>query len=190
MNVQTKMNSNSGDRWFIGLGTIAYSTKTRVIFGKRPYEKLNDSQRHCVAAHELAHIREGDHEFAGRRVTIQSAVGSIGIFFISLAIWRIPLGSAFLALLGWLVLLILSIRLIPGWRSAELRCDKLAASYTDGSELIAALRIQESLASPNYRKGLIHWIMNRMFPYPTLSVRIEAISRFMQERNAESLGHA
>lgn len=116
MNVQTKMSSNLGDRWFIGIGTIAYSTKTRVIFGKRLYERLDDSQRLCVAAHELAHIREGDHGFAERRVTIQPAVGAVGIFFISLAIWRVPLSSAFLALLGWIVLLILSILLISGWR--------------------------------------------------------------------------
>ena len=72
----------------------------------------------------------------------------------------------------------------------ELRCDKLAASYTGGSELIAALRIQESLAKPNYRRGLIHRIMNELFPYPTLSERIEAINKFMQEENAQSLGRA
>jgi Zn-dependent protease with chaperone function len=191
MNVQTKMSSNSGDRWFIGLGTIAYSTKTRVIFGMRLYERLDGSQRSCVAAHELVHIREGDHGFAERRVTIQSALGAVGIFFISLAIWRVPLASAFLALLGWLVLLILSILLISGWRrNAELRCDTLAALYTDGSQLIAALRIQEALVNTSHRRGLIHWIMNKMFPYPTLAERIEAISKLMEVGDAQSLGRS
>ena len=125
---------------------------------------------------------DDDVRYAERHVTFPALIGGLGTFLVSFAVWHTLIAALFLALLGWLFCFIFSIVLVRRWRRAiELRCDVVAASYVDGQELISALRIQDSLISPKQRRGLSYWMASRMFPYPSLSEREEAISRLIKE---------
>ena len=185
MSVLEKMSTNPKDRWFIGRGSAAYSSKTRVIFGRRFYERLTEAQRLAVAAHELVHIREGDAGYAERHVTIPALVCWLGPFLVSLALWRIFFVAAILGLVGLELCLFSSIYSIRGWRrAAELRCDVVAASFVDGQDLIAALRILDAFISPAQRRGLSYRLAHWMLPYPSLGEREEAIGRVTKESDS------
>ena len=172
-----RMSNNPADRWFIGAGSIFYSTSSRVIFGQRLYNLVTDNQRLALAAHELVHIRERDARYASRHVTIPAVTGFLTFFLISYAFWHLLLASLLVSLFGWIFLLLIFLASIGSWRKKiELRCDVIAATFVDGQDLIAGLRIQDSLIPRNRKRGFSYRLATKMTPYPSLGEREEAIN--------------
>jgi Zn-dependent protease with chaperone function len=196
MEVLPRLSPNRLQRWYkarLG-GALAVSRKDKVFFDFGAFEKLTEPQRLAVAAHELAHIREGDYSYTRSRIVVPTLVVAAVVFMISL--WLVysrtpryivesdPDGLVIVplipsALAFWLFGMFF--RLLQGsWRrKAELRCDVLAATYCDGNALIEALRYQETLLTPKQKRSLRRRIASRLQPYPSQQEREEAIREVM-----------
>ena len=195
MSVLHMMKKDPADRWLtvqdLG-GALATSSRDRVFFDSRGYDMLTDPQRLAVAAHELTHIGRQDPGHQQKHVTIPAylAWGLSFLLYFELMVRALPPGLpsgawsvvamlAFVAsLFTWLACLVVLLLANGGWRrAAELRCDLEAASFTSGEDMTAALWVQENLLSPGLKKSVRYRINSRLFPYPSLQEREEAIRR-------------
>lgn len=176
MSALPMMSKDRNDRWFRGRGTTAYSTATRVIFGRDLDERLSDGQRRAVAAHELVHVRERDASYANWHIRIPSLVIAALAYLLTLWWLRSTLpegifmtGELIFSVLPAVFMLIIAIvvfRLLarPWRRRAEVRCDVIAASVVSPDDLISALRIQEGLLTPKMRKAIAYRLWKGEYP--------------------------
>lgn len=179
MGVLPHMSADPGDRWFTGKNLMAFSNLNRVVIGAPLMSRLTEAQMSAVAAHELVHVREGDSRYTQRRIDIPSAV--LGVAFFLAMSFTIASGSILLILVAWLcgffvwivARVLLSDRYRAWRRATELRCDKVAASFVNPEDLIAALVIEEAMIPPNIRRSRAYGRAATL--YPTLAERIEAI---------------
>jgi len=197
MSVLHMLKKNPADRWFkvqsLG-GALATSSKDRVFFDSRGYDMLTGPQRLAVAAHELTHISQRDPRHQKRHVTIPSYLvwGASFLLYFELMLGALPRGLpagawsivAMLAFVAssftWLACSIFLLLINGRWRrAAELRCDLAAASYTSGEDMIAVLRIQESLLSLEQKQSVRYRINSRLFHYPSFREREEAIRKHL-----------
>ena len=175
MNVSGLLSRNRNDRYFKTKGrTMALSLGSKVVVGSRFYDRLTADQRLALVAHEFVHIREGDNRFRLKNVLGATVAGAIALLLVSYVGTGSVLLSSFIASVGCLVTLSIVTRVnTERYREMELRCDRIAASYTDGEALITTLRIIESTVSPKIKRS---WAYRRAArAYPTLDQRITAI---------------
>jgi Zn-dependent protease with chaperone function len=175
----TRMSGNPRDRWYEGRGSVGYTFRNRVVFGKKLSGMLSGGQRLAVAAHELVHVREDDSRHANTHIVYPAAIVGFAVFLTSLILWRIFPASALFFVVSWTGSLSLLFLGSAGWRRrVELRCDVVACSYVDGNDLTEVLRIQDSLIPPKMRKTLAYRLASRM--YPSNADREHAIRNAMQ----------
>lgn len=200
MGALRRMNPDSARRWFkvrsLG-GSLAGSSKGKVIFDATQFEKLTDAQLLAVAAHELVHIRENHEGYRKWHVFVPSYLVAASLFLLSLASLpdavpryiiipdsALVLLSLVFSSVGWTISLLILVILNRGWRkSAELKCDAIASSFVDGRDLIDALKLQDTFVSLKLKSSLQFRWFSWLNPYPSLKEREEAIHRVMEGQN-------
>lgn len=181
MEVQNVLPKDKQRRYFRvsrNLSSIATHSNA-LVFGDRVYSALTPTQRVALAAHEFAHIKRKDLAHKFRRYQLPS-VGLWIVFLVtSYAIFRtlsVVGVCLFVGLPIALTILPMLIELLDAerLREVELRCDEEAASYIDGSELIGALRIADSIMSSAAKRNPFRKLFARL--YPTLDERSKTLS--------------
>ncbi|MDA4119781.1 MAG: M48 family metalloprotease [Thaumarchaeota archaeon] len=188
MSVSGMLSRNPGDRWFRGPGITAYTRGSRVVFGFELDKKLNDAQKLAVAAHELIHVRERDARHAFWHIDLP-AIATGTAAFVLFATWLYlvlpPYTVPVVAMLGlvvggfaWVCALVVFRTLAKPWRrKTELRCDVMAVAFVDGDDLLAALRLLDTLLTPKLKRKIAYKLWKS--EYPVTYVREAAIRKTM-----------
>ena len=175
---------NRKQRFFLSKrGYSAFSFPGGVGFGRAYWEHLDEAERMAIAAHEFSHIRSNDLLRRFLRMVLPPAAVTLGVM-IPLVSWTNALPDSVFPV----VLLFVAVATValytstyalvallnaPWRRRVEMKCDVVAAKYTDGEALIRALSLWEGAVSGKARRTVRHRFLSRN--YPSLAERAEAI---------------
>ncbi len=179
------LDGDNQERYFRTKASVAaMSLGNKMLFGARYYDRLDESQRLAVGAHEFAHMLTGDHYHVGRRVSIPSLAATLLLTLGALLATGSMLLAEFVLVAGFLsIFYILSRRDAQLSQEEERRCDRMALSFVDGLDLIAAIEMggrlggRRSERSPPQAAGVRS--------SPNLEERIEMIGKALAGRASQ-----
>jgi Zn-dependent protease with chaperone function len=175
MGVST-LQSGDNERYFLTKTDVtAFSFGNKLLFGAKYYERLTESQRLAVAAHEFGHVL-GDGGVRRKRLVLPAISISMLMALLVFLGTNSMVALACASLLA-VVAAALSLSALGSdhYLRHEMSCDKLAASFAEGQALVEAIQAAEAHSVRKARTRRLVSLQRNAGAHPYTKLRVDAI---------------